>query len=144
MSENRGRFYVDRTVQGALARRIVFHWFVFFLLSLVSLLAIEYFTGDPNLTFGGHLGVMWGKYGFFVLLMLAIVPSFVYDSLKLSNRFAGPMVRLREGIRQLADGEDGKDIKFRDGDFWGDVANEFNRMRKRFGSGTQEQASKTA
>lgn len=130
MANARGKLYVDKKVQGALAWRIVFHWFVFFILSLICLFTLEYFMGDPNLSFSGHMAVLWQKYAFFVLLMICIVPSFVYDSMKLSNRFAGPMVRLKESIRELADGETVKELKFRDGDFWQDVSSEFNRMAK--------------
>ena len=128
MAEGRGRIYVDRKVQGALARRIVLHWCIFFGLTLLCLFAMEYFTGDPALSVGGHMAVIWQKYAFFVLLMLAIVPSFAYDSLKLSNKFAGPMVRLRKGMRAIINGEDIGQLKFRQGDFWAEVADEFNEM----------------
>lgn len=131
MSDSRIKLLVDKQVQGALARRIVFHWCVFFVLCLLCLFTLEYFLGDPTLTFGGHMQVLWQKYAFFVLLMLCVVPSFVYDSLKLSNRFAGPMVRLRDSLRSLADGEQVAELKFRDGDFWKDVSSEFNRIVRR-------------
>ena len=39
MSNKRGKVYIDRLVQGALARRIVVHWCVFFALSMISLTA---------------------------------------------------------------------------------------------------------
>ena len=129
MSEGRGRIYVDKKVQGALARRIVAHWCIFFVVCMLCLFAMEYFVGDPALGVGGHLAAVWQKYAFLVLGMLAIVPSFVYDSLKLSNKFAGPMVRLRHGIQKIARGEEVGTLKFRKGDFWGDVADEFNEMR---------------
>ncbi|MCR9295417.1 MAG: hypothetical protein NXI32_22085 [bacterium] len=131
MSHSRKRVLVDQSVQGALAKRICFHWVVFFLLSLLCLFSLEYFLGDPTLTLGGHLSVLWNKYGFFLLLMVAIIPSFVYDTLKLSNRFAGPMIRIKQSIRKLADGEAVSELKFRDGDFWCDVSDDFNRMVQR-------------
>lgn len=131
MSRSRGKVLCDKRVQGALAKRVLFHWAIFFLLSVLCLLALECFLGEPSLGLGGHLGVIWQKYGFFFLLMMAIIPSFIYDTLKLSNRFAGPMVRLKESIRQVADGQPAQPIKFRDGDFWSDVSDEFNRMVQR-------------
>ncbi|MFK7737249.1 MAG: hypothetical protein AB8B50_14535 [Pirellulaceae bacterium] len=128
MANARGKLYVDKKVQGALASRIVFHWFVFFILSLVSLYTLEYFMGDPALTMGERLSVLWSRYASFVLLMICIIPAFIYDSMKLSNRFAGPMVRLKDSISRLADGEPTPELNFRDGDFWKDVSTEFNRM----------------
>lgn len=126
MSHKRGRVYIDFPVQGALARRIVLHWCVFFVLSLISLLALELFLGDPELSLAGHLEVLWGKYAFFVILMVFILPTFVYDSMKLSNRFVGPVMRLRESIRNLAQGEKVGELKFRENDFWRELSDDFN------------------
>lgn len=131
MSYKRGKVYVDSQVQGALARRIVAHWCVFFALSLISLGALELFLGDPTLTFQGHLAVLWSKYAFFVILMIAILPTFVYDSMKLSNRFVGPIMRLRESIGALAKGEKVGELKFRDNDFWRELSDDFNAVAAR-------------
>ncbi len=131
MSNKRGRVYVDRLVQGALARRIIVHWCVFFVLSMISLTALELFLGDPELSLSGHLGVLWSKYAFLVILMVFILPTFVYDSMKLSNRFVGPVLRLRESIRGLARGESVEELKFRDNDFWLEVSDDFNLVAKR-------------
>jgi hypothetical protein len=132
MSIKRGKLYVDSRVQGALARRIVTHWFLFFVLSLISLGALELFSGDPTLTLAGHLSVLWSKYAFFVILMLCILPTFVYDSMKLSNRFVGPILRLRESISSLANGDEVKELRFRDNDFWRELSDDFNVVAKRF------------
>jgi len=132
MSNKRGKVFVDSQVQGALARRIVTHWLLFFVLSLISLGAMELFLGDPTLTLAGHLSVLWSKYAFFVVLMICILPTFVYDSLKLSNRFVGPIVRLRESIASLAHGGEVKELRFRDSDFWRELSEDFNVVAKRF------------
>lgn len=131
MSHKRSRVYIDHPVQGALARRIVVHWCVFFILSMISVFALELFLGDPELTLAGHLGVLWSKYAFFVILMIAILPTFVYDSIKLSNRFVGPIMRLRESIRNLASGEKVEELKFRDNDFWYELSDDFNVVARR-------------
>ncbi len=131
MSYKRGKVYVDSLVQGALARRIVAHWCSFFALSLISLGALELFLGDPTLTLQGHLAVLWSKYAFFVILMVAILPTFVYDSMKLSNRFVGPILRLRESIGALAKGEKVGELKFRDNDFWRELSDDFNAVAAR-------------
>lgn len=130
MPNKRGKVYVDKSVQGALARRIVTHWLLFFALSVISLSALELFLGDPALSLAGHLQVLWGKYAFFVVLMIAILPSFVYDSLKLSNRFVGPVMRLRESISELAQGRQVGELKFRDNDFWRELSDDFNVVAK--------------
>jgi hypothetical protein len=133
MANLRGKLFVDSSVQGALARRIVVHWITFFLLSMISLAGFEYFLGDPNLTLSGHVNVLWQKYAFFILLMIATVPTFVYDTVKLSSRFVGPIVRLRDSIRKLSKGENVGELKFRENDFWRDLSNDFNVVAQRVG-----------
>lgn len=130
MSHKRVKLFIDRRVQGALARRIVIHWCLFFIVSLISLGALELFLGDPQLSLAGHLGVLWNKYAFFVVLMLAVLPTFVYDSIKLSNRFVGPIVRLRESVAKLASGQPVSELRFRENDFWRELSDDFNTIAK--------------
>lgn len=131
MSNKRGKVYVDRLVQGALARRIVTHWCVFFALSMILFTATELFLGDPELSLTGHLSVLWSKYAYFVIIMVSILPTFVYDSMKLSNRFAGPVMRLRDSIHDLAKGERIEELTFRENDFWRELSEDFNVVAKR-------------
>jgi hypothetical protein len=131
MAKFRSRVYVDKTVQGALAKRMILHWAVFFLLCALSLFTLEYFRGNPELSMAEHLHVVWGKYAFFFILMLAIMPTFIYDAMKLSNRFAGPILRLKESLKNLADGKKTKNLKFRDNDFWIELSEDFNRVAER-------------
>lgn len=59
-------------------------------------------------------------------VMLILMPIFLRDTLKLSNRFAGPMYRLRTVLAEMAEGKEGSKIKFRTGDFWQPTAGDFN------------------
>jgi len=59
---------------------------------------------------------------------LLVLPIVIWDVLRVSHRFAGPMVRLRHGLRDLADGKTVRPMKFREGDFWTVFADEFNRL----------------
>ncbi len=60
------------------------------------------------------------------IIMLALFPAFALDTIRFSNRFVGPIARLRRYMRELAAGEPINALTFRDNDFWGDVADEFN------------------
>lgn len=71
-------------------------------------------------------------------VMIVLLPVFIRDTMKLSNRFAGPMYRLRTALSAWANGEETSQIKFRDGDFWQEAAanynlvvKEYNRMKER-------------
>ena len=60
--------------------------------------------------------------------MVLLLPSFIYDAVKLSNRFAGPMVRLKNELGKAADSGELKEISFREGDFWAEIAESYNSM----------------
>jgi len=129
---SRKKVFVDREVQGALMGRIVRQWMLFFVALFIAMpvwhlaLSEEPFTSATQAFQDGFKHTI----PVFVLL-LALIPPFVFDTMKLSNRFAGPMCRLRQIMRDVADGEEVNELKFRDGDFWGDVAGDFNRMVER-------------
>ena len=57
-----------------------------------------------------------------------MLPILLLDVLITSNRFAGPLYRLRRSMRALAAGEHVQPVVFRDGDFWHEIADEFNAV----------------
>ena len=126
----RRKLFVDRAVQGSLLRRVALHW-AFYFTGLVIVLGIFYVlkslaTSEPmsvNEFFQDHMITF--------TVLLALVPVFLYDTLKLSHRFAGPIVRLRNGLSAWGDGEEVKPIKFRQNDFWNELADHFNRAVER-------------
>jgi hypothetical protein len=85
----------------------------------------------PGRTFAFHVDWLWFHYAPAVVASLLLVPIILLDSLRMSNRFAGPMVRLRRAMGRLAEGESVQPINFRDNDFWADFAEDFNRMLAR-------------
>jgi signal transduction histidine kinase len=101
---------------------------VFFLLATGLYLAmIEMLSGDPQ-NFWKNLQY---RHGPTLLAVLVLSPIMLRDMCKLSNRFAGPIVRLRRGLNDLAAGKRVATMKFRDRDFWQDLANEFNQVAER-------------
>lgn len=126
----RRKLFVDRAVQGSLLRRVALHWAVYFT-ALVIVLGIFYVL--QSLATSQRMSLFdffQGQVITFVVL-LALFPVFLYDTLKLSHRFAGPMVRLRNGLRDWADGKEVGTIKFRTRDFWSDLAENFNKAIER-------------
>eukprot|EP00487_Bulimina_marginata_P013030 TRINITY_DN9716_c0_g1_i1.p2 TRINITY_DN9716_c0_g1~~TRINITY_DN9716_c0_g1_i1.p2 ORF type:complete len:110 (+),score=0.71 TRINITY_DN9716_c0_g1_i1:162-491(+) len=57
-----------------------------------------------------------------------MLPIFVVDLCKFSHRFVGPLIRLRKGLQQLADGKSVQPIKLRKHDFWQSTIDDFNRV----------------
>jgi len=65
---------------------------------------------------------------------LGFLPLAVFDMVRLSHRFAGPMVRYRRAMHDLGRGEHVEPLRFRDGDYWQDLATDFNAVLARLES----------
>ncbi len=131
----RKQLFVDSRVQGALIGRVILYWVVCLITITLMLLCWRVVTGPARL-FWTHFNDMWFHFGPAVIASFVLVPLVILDLLKLSNRFVGPLVRLRRGMRALAAGEHVEPIKFREGDFWHDFAEEFNALAAKVQEGT--------
>ncbi len=134
----RKRLYVDPDVQLQLMRRIVLHWLSFFGIAVVLALCFEMLFESPFEPLSVLVGGVFERHGLLLIALLALIPAFVYDTVKLSNRFAGPMLRFRSAITQVGGGETIAPLKFRDGDFWKDLADDFNRVLERLAKAEAE------
>lgn len=123
----RKKTFVDPKVQGALVRRLVLHWFSFIAVAAIVAFCLQILT-NPFRSISEHGQEVWWTHGPFLLVMFFMLPIFIVDTIKLSNRFAGPIYRLRLTIRSLAEGETFKPLRFRDFDFWQGLADDFNMM----------------
>ncbi len=131
MAKQRKTILVENQVQGALGWRIAAHWFVFLGMSVSVTCSLQMLGNFEQADIWSRLETaMLSQVGSIVVL-LALLPWFVHDSLKLSNRFAGPMVRLQKSIVELTNQHDTPPVVFRSGDFWQEIANNFNELRMR-------------
>jgi methyl-accepting chemotaxis protein len=124
---DRKKKFVDPQVQGALVRRLILHWFGFFVTASIVSFILQMLS-NPLIPLSAHLEELWWTQGPFLLVMVFLLPAFVLDTIKLSHRFAGPIYRLRQTIRSIADGNAPPRLKFRDFDFWQGLAEDFNKM----------------
>jgi len=62
------------------------------------------------------------------LILICIFPAFLLDTIRFSNRFVGPVGRLRRYLRQLGNDHNTERLSFRGGDFWSEMAEEFNTV----------------
>lgn len=131
----RKHLFVDPEIQGALVARAVLYWVVCLLTVTLILLCWRVLTGPVRL-FHQHLGDMWYIHGPALIVVLLLLPLVIIDLVRLSNRFVGPMLRLRRSMRDLARGEYVEPIVFRRGDFWAEFAKEFNGVIARVNAQT--------
>ena len=132
MSNRRKKQFIDSAVQGALVRRIILHWLIFFTMTVLALPLWRLLSAaDFSTPFMKQMLDGWAAAAPTLIILIAMLPLFVWDTVTLSNRFAGPMYRLHKAIRNLATDEEVQPIKLRKGDLWADVADEFNAMLQR-------------
>lgn len=143
----RKRIYVDHEVQGVLVRQLVLHWMVAGLVMFLFLFVMQVLSSPDRSTPGGYLEAMWIRYSPLFVAMITVFPVFAYDSIKLSHRFAGPMVSFRAALARLARGERINEISFRRKDFWQSISKDLNAIAARLGQledGTSDQSTGTA
>ena len=126
----RSRTLIDTEVQGSLLRRVALHWIVFFVLNTIALTVWIRLFEQPDANWGHTFGdTLWRFLPFFIITA-ALIPAFVWDTLKLSHRFAGPIMRLRNALKDIKEGRAVAPLKFRDSDFWQEIASNFNDVMR--------------
>lgn len=132
-SQRRSKILVDRQVQGTIVRRLVLHWLIASLVAMFYLLVLQAFANGMQKPISSHFAGLWENYGSLLIVLITLFPVFIYDSIRVSHRFAGPMVSFRKELKNLADGESITPVSCRNNDFWSDVAGHLNRIAQRLG-----------
>ncbi|MCD0460874.1 hypothetical protein [Roseiconus lacunae] len=122
----RKRTLVDSEVQGSLIRRVAMHWVVFFLCNAFALMCWIRLFEQPDADWGQTFGDTVRRFLPFFIITVALIPAFVWDTLKLSHRFAGPITRLRNTLKDMKAGRSVPPLRFRENDFWQEIASNFN------------------
>jgi len=126
----RGQIFVDRDVQFALMLRVTGYW-MFCLLSIsLMLICWSAYTG-PSRPFIDLATDLYHRYGPCLIASLLLLPVAMMDVLRLSNRFVGPVSRMRSTLKELAGGRDVERMHFRDDDYWRELAGDLNEVATR-------------
>jgi hypothetical protein len=127
MRNLRKKVWIHR-FQTHLVLRIAFY-FICYQVAVWCLVFIEQALSVP-------LGQMIGPFGlntcflFMTLIVVGLGILFTYDALIFAHSIVGPLYRLRQAIKALAEGQELRPIAFRKGDFLQELAGEFNDMVK--------------
>lgn len=129
MNQNKRRkSLVHRAIQLALIKRLLLQWVCFAWTTCLASSAVQFFLNPMSVPLG--FDVLWGVFLTHCFVSSCLLPMFVYDSVKYSHRFVGPIVRLHRELQRVGS-EPVRPIKLRKGDFWHEVADEFNAMLAR-------------
>ena len=132
----RKKTFVDAEVQGALLMRLAGHWCLFVIANCIAFAFWEVLV-ENSATGATASPVLSGMIPC-LITSAALLPAFLYDTVRLTNRFAGPVMRLRKSLRELAEGRPVEPLKFRKGDFWATAADDFNAAMRRMAAGTAD------
>ena len=131
--KRRSKLLVDREVQGVLLRRLALHWIVAFVVTILYLFCLQLLANGFQKPLGEQFRDTWQQHGSLLVVLVTLFPVFLYDSLRMSHRFAGPMVSFRKSVNRLAQGESIGEVRFRKGDYWNDLAASLNQVAGRLG-----------
>ena len=126
----RRQWYVDSNVQRDLILRFVYYWAAS-MLFLTLPIALVSCVLNPTLSFLTHATNVFLIHWPVLITLSMMVPFLVNDITKFSNRFAGPVFRLRRELERFAQTGEMAEIQFREGDFWPDLAEGINHLSAR-------------
>ncbi|MBX9789200.1 MAG: hypothetical protein K2Y37_09825 [Pirellulales bacterium] len=139
----RSRLLIEPSVQLTLVRHVVIYW-------ICTVVTVELLNLTRQIAIGPERESFWA-YLFNedltqALIRLAIgsllvLPLVIWDMLKLSNRFAGPIYRMRRTLRGISESGTVENVRLREGDFWADFAQELNAALSQLDAQRQPQAS---
>ncbi len=130
MSIKRKIFLIDKTVQWAIVRHWLRQWLVFSVMLVLFLALLQVLLGGAMRPWSEHWERIWPMAASVYIVLLILLPKFLHDSFKFTNRFAGPAARLRQSLRDVVEGKSYRELRFRGNDFWAEMANELNAAVK--------------
>lgn len=137
----RRRIFIDRPIQIAVLLRTFMYWTVCLMAQLLMVFFVAAVTSTQD-DFVAHGPQLWWHLQLTAAASLVLLPIILLDVLKLSHRWAGPILRLRNSLKSLGRGEAVSAVKFREKDFWQDLAADLNvvaaELDRRRANGPQE------
>ncbi len=129
--ERRKRVWVHPGVQGFLVLRVLCYLGAAAVFVLASLILWQLAVRGPARLFHNHLADIWRQYAPVFVALGVLVPFFLYDMIRVSHRFMGPIYRLHCSLEALAQGKPVEPIRFRKDDLLQELAEPFNQLLQR-------------
>jgi len=124
----RHNLLVDRDVQGVILRRTALYAAAGAIYFSVILICSESLS-DPNRSVGDAILRCLDETIYWLPGFAILAPVIAYDIIRITNRFTGPVFRLRRELTRLAEGQEVQPMVFRENDYWGEMSEIFNRIR---------------
>ena len=128
MSTRRNNNFADRDVQLFLVFRLCLHWVLFLIATAVGVLIWIRLYSNPVASWQETQTQFVATFLPVLITSIVILPVFILDAVRLSNRFTGPIFRLRKTLSNLTKGRHEVALEFRENDFWKSLATDFNAV----------------
>ena len=122
--------YLHHKLQKQLLKLFLVQWSIFFFGTCCLGFVLQYLE-NPSHGVVGSLVAVAKAYGPILLFAGCLIPLFGNEVVRFSNRIVGPMIRTRYVLQSLSKGELESEIKFRDDDFYIEVADDLNALLKK-------------
>lgn len=125
----RRQLLIDSAVQTPVLQRTA----LYSICGAIYFMVIMFFSvaaDTPNQTWHETLFQCFDEAVYWAPGIMLLAPVIVYDILTLTNRFVGPVFRLRRELERLVKQEECIELNFRDGDYWTEMADLFNQVRE--------------
>ena len=131
----RKKLFVSMPIQGRILAQLVAYWAVYHVVLWHGLFLYRYFQFKADLLTNEFQVPFHEFYSQFVLqhypvaiCAVLLFPIVFWDTLKISHRVAGPLVRFRNEFRRLARGERVQPVELRNGDLLTEFSIAFNEF----------------
>ncbi|MBX3423033.1 MAG: hypothetical protein KF752_15870 [Pirellulaceae bacterium] len=120
--------WIDNRVQGVLVGRVLIYWFATTLYFGVAIAVSQYFD-HPDWSYVQHLGAWVSSVGVWLPSVVLLLPLVLFDVVRLSNQFVGPVYRLRQQLTRLIEVPNCTPMVLRTDDYWHDLIAPTNTLQ---------------
>jgi hypothetical protein len=131
----RKKVLVNRRVQGRVLLRVLWLWALYHVILWHMMLffrfvqySAELLTGGAPRPFSDISAEFFENHYLMLVCAVIVLPYLVWDVLKVTHRFVGPLVQFQRCLASLARGEQVAEVKLRQGDFLGELRDSFNEF----------------
>jgi hypothetical protein len=126
MHFQRKKIWIDR-FQTNLSVRLALY-FLLYMITVLTWVAIDRMTANLIEVHFGQASVLWSVMSASIVVTVGLL--FIYDMMRFSHRFVGPLFRFRKCLKAIVDGDDMTLMQLRKDDFLQELKDEFNEVLK--------------
>lgn len=124
----RRKFWIDAQIQGILVGRIVVYWMAVVVYFGVGI-AVSQYCDNPEWTFTEHWQAWLAVAGPWIPSTCLLLPLVIYDIIRTSHAFTGPIIRIRQQLAKLNQNPNCTPLVLRQDDYWQDLIGPVNSLQ---------------